>query len=229
MAYTDTTTVYLKTGLSSTEISVASISSLINLADAEIDSTTNQKFSSGNSFIEYSNVYPPKRADDLSPNRLLTKHYPIQSITEFLLLDSSGTTVTTLSTMPSASITAGNYITANYYCEPESGLIELTSHVFDYVPRKAKLTYTYGCSTVPTVVGELSSCLAGVRAWINFLGGQYNRLNQYSVPETSINKGDFYARGKQIIDDLSKKSEELFNQLQKKQRSAFCVTSGGYF
>jgi len=219
----------LKTGLTSSEVSVNSISSLISIADAEIDSTTNQKFSSGNSQIEYANVYPPKRADDLSPNRILTKHYPIQSITEFLLVDSSGTTITTLSTLPSASVTAGNHITANYYCEPESGLIELTSLAFDYVPRKAKLTYTYGWSTVPTVIGELSACLAGIRAWIYFLGGNYSTVEKYSLPEQSYDKGVLFERGQKIIDELSKKSEELFNQLQKKQRSQFQITSGGYF
>lgn len=230
MAYCIISDVRLKSGISSTaDVSDADITSFITLSDSEINNTTNQNFGDANSALEYHNVYQPKRADDILPNRILLKHYPVQSIATFTLLDSSGTASTTLAALSAANILAGTYMTADYYCDVTNGLVELTSKAFDFVPRKAKITYTYGFASVPAIVKELSASLSGIRAWIEFLGGNYNRLNSYSVPEQSYQKGDFYARGRQIIDDLTKKSEELFNQLMKKQRSQIMVTSGGYF
>lgn len=215
--------------MTTTEISDDNVTVLINFSDSEIDSLFNRSFANGTEFTEYISMYLPKRADDIAPNRFITSYYPIQSITEFLLLDSVGTTTTTLSEINTTTISEKNLQTPHYFIEPEYGLIELTTSTIQYSPSKAKITGTYGYSETPTYVQELSSILTAIRGWINFLGGNYNRLNKYEVPEQKYDKGDFYDRGMKMIDSLTTRANTLVGLIGEKYRSQLFVTSGGYF
>lgn len=229
MVYSTPSMVRLKTGLTTSEISDDDIQVLIALADAEIENTTGQKWENGTTITEYHSLYLPKRADDIMPNRILLEHYPVQSITEFILLTSDNTTYSTLDTLSSAEITAGTYQSDDYYLQPTTGLIELSTRNFDFVPNRAKITYTYGYDTLPLIVSDLSASLAGIMGWTKFMGGQYNRLDSYSIPEQTYNKGSITERITKNMESLKAHSENLFNQLGKKQRSQFYATSGGYF
>ena len=227
--YCTVSQVRTKSGLTSSEVSDNEITVLIPFASAEVENTAGQKFENGTSVTEYYNVYLPKRADDVLPNRILLDHYPVQSITSFVLMDASETAHTTLDTLSAAEILAGTFQSDDYYCDAPSGIVELTTQNFDFVPNRAKITYTYGYVGLPDIVSEIAANLAAIRAWINFLGGNYDRLNSYTVPEQSYNKGDFYDRGLKMIEQLKKGTEELFNQVGKKQRSQIATTSGGFF
>lgn len=229
MSYTTPALVRQKTGLTSSEITDDEIIVAISLSDSEIENSTGQRFGNGIVETDYVSFYPPKRADDILPNRIALKHFPVQSITSFLLLDATGNTNTTLATLTSAAITAGTRQTADYYLDPTIGLIELSSYSFDFVPSRAKIAYTYGNATQAPFITELSACLAGVSIWVKYLGGNYDRLNSYTVPEQTYNKGDFYDRGMKIIKELRLKSDELYRQIGKKQSSQFEATSGGFF
>lgn len=145
------------------------------------------------------------------------------------MLDGDGTTSATLDTLTSGEVAAYTYYSDDYFTDPSTGLIELLTRSFDFVPSRAKIQYTYGYTSAPTIVSELSSCLAGIRAWVNFLGGNYDRLNSYSLPEQSYNKGDFYDRGFKIITELRDRADNLLNQLGRKQKSQFFVSSGGNY
>jgi len=228
MTYYDISTIRALTGLTTSEVADATLDTLGALADSEVDQITKQAYSSTQT-TEYYSMYPPKQADEIVGNRLILKHYPVLSIDSFLLLDSSGTTTSTLSGMTAATISGKTYQNTTYFIDPTIGLVELTTQTFDFVPSRAKIQYTYGYTSVPVVVKELSSCLTGIRAWVNFLGGNYDRLNSYSLPEQSYNKGDFYDRGMQIIKILREQSDNLLNQLGRKQRSQIFFTSGGSF
>lgn len=227
--YCTVSQVRLKSGLTTSEISDNDITVLIPFASAEVDETTGQTFANATSVTEYYNLYPPKRADDVLPNRILLDHYPVQSITSFVLMNSAETVNTTLATLSSALILTGTYQTADYYCDVKTGIVELSTQSFDFVPNRAKITYAYGYDTLPNIIAELAANLTAMRAWVNFLGGNYDRLNSYSLPEQNYNKGDFYARGKQIIELLKKETDDLFNQVGRKQSSMLGSTSGGYY
>jgi len=67
--------------------------------------------------------------------------------------------------------------------------------------------------------------MAGIRAWIRFLGGQYNRVNDYSIPQQSINKGDFYMRGKQNIETMQNEIDRILERVGRRSRVLF-TTSG---
>ena len=75
-------------------------------------------------------------------------------------------------------------------------------------------------------MADLATCLAGIRAWLRFLGGEYNRLNSYGIPQQSVNKGDFYARGMQNIKLLTEEAERLYKRIGKR-KITFFASSGG--
>ncbi len=202
---------------------------IIGFSDSEIDNLFNRSFENGTTFTEYISMYLPKRADDIAPNRFVISHYPIQSITEFQLITSTSTVTSTLATLSSTSVTENNWQTADYFIDPSYGLIELTSRTIQYTPSKAKISGTYGYSSTPTFVQELSSVLSSIRGWLNFLGGNYNRLNKYEIPEQKFDKGDFYDRGMKIIDSLTTRANTLVGLIGEKYRSQFFSTSAGYF
>ncbi len=228
-AYSTSSQVYLFGGFSPKEVSEADITTLIGFSDAEIDSLFNRSFDNLTPFTEYISLYLPKRADDIAPNRFATSFYPIQAITEFLLVGATSSTNTTLATISSNLIEAKAWQTDDYFIDPQYGLIEMTSHTVQYSPSKAKISGLYGYSTVPTPVQELSADLTAIRAWVNFLGGNYDRLNRYKLPETEYDKGDFYDRGMKAIDKLSDRANDLVSLIGEKYKSQFMATSGGYF
>ncbi len=226
--YSTTSQFRLTSGLTTTEISDDNVTVLINFSDSEIDSLFNRSFKDSTPFTEYISMYLPKRADDVCPNRILTSFYPIQSITEFVLVTSTSSITSTLSTI-STGITETNWQTADYFIDPRYGLIELNSRTIQFSPSKAKISGTYGYTETPTYVQELSSVLTGIRAWINFLGGNYDRLNKYKLPEQEYDKGDFYDRGLKSIERLSDRANSLVSLIGEKYKSQFFASSGGYF
>jgi len=217
------------TGLTTVEVPDASITTLLGLADAEIDSLFNRGFGDANAQVDYLSVYLPKRADDLMPNRIMLSKYPVESVTQFLLLDSSGTTTSTLATITTTNISNKNWQTTDYYIDADTGVIELTSQTVQYAPSRAKITYTYGYSTVPVYVQELSATIAAIRSWLTFMGGNYDRLNSYKLPEMEFDKGDFYKRGQEAISLLTNKANDLASLIGEKYKTQFLATSSGYF
>ena len=227
--YSVSSQVYVLGGFSTTEVSQANVETLIAFTDAEIDSLFNRSFDDETAFTEYISLYLPKRADDIEPNRIITSYYPIQSISEFILLTSTSSTTTTLATLSSTMMKINQWQTADYFIDPTIGLIELSSRTLQYSPSKAKIRGTYGYATVPVYVQELSAILTAIRAWVNFLGGNYDRLNRYKLPEQEYDKGDFYDRGMKAIEKLSDRANSLVSLIGDKYKSQLMVTSGSYF
>ena len=227
--YSTTSQFRLVSGLTTSEISDDNVTVLIDFSDSEIDGLFNRSFGDANSFTEYVSVYLPKRSDDIAPNRFILKYYPIQSITKFELVTSTSSVTATLATLSSDMIEVNNFQTADYFLDPSYGLVELNTRTIQFSPSKAKISGTYGYSETPTHVQELSAVLTAIRAWLNFLGGNYDRLNRYKLPEQEYDKGDFYDRGLKSIERLSDKANTLVGLIGSKYRSQLFSTSGGYF
>jgi hypothetical protein len=227
--YYQLATARLLSGLAIAEVSDANMNSLGALADSEVEAITAQKYSS-TQVTEYYSIYPPVRVDSIKRNRILLKHYPIISIDAFTLLDTSNNAYATLDTLSSTEI-GTNYIynSADYYCDPLTGIIELFTYTFDLVPRRAKIQYTYGYSSIPTVITELSSLITAQMAWANFLGASFDRTQKYSVPEQSFDKGDFKDRASATLSNLADRKKELIAMVGSKFSSQIGITSGGSF
>lgn len=230
--------VYNKTGLSATEIDLSTNVDIIEDAEAELEALTGKKWTNGVSKTDYFNGIS-KDIIGTSGNYSITINttcYPIQSITSFLLLNTDGTTNTTFDNLTSVQISAGTYYTDDYWLETStdsitnslicSGKIILKETNFSTGTQNIKISYTYGYSTVPALIRALACCLAGIRAWVNFLGGNYNRINSYMIPQQTVNKGDFYARGIENIQSLHKEANDILDRVGRKSRLLFTSSSG---
>lgn len=236
--YTSVNAVYAKTGLSATEIDLTDdniLRACIEEAEVEVEFLTGRKFTSGNAITEYYS----SNGQDVIGNYQTTisiLRYPIQSITAFQILNTDGTASSTFDTLTAVQIAAGTVSTDDYWLETKidpltmlsvpSGTVRLKTDTFPKGNNNIKVSYTYGYTTVPVPVKGLATCLAGIKCWIRFLGGQYNRLDSYSIPQQSVNKGNFYQRGKQNIDLLQAEADNLLNRIGRKLRTSFYATGG---
>jgi hypothetical protein len=237
MAYSTFQNVYDKTGLSTTEIGSSIVTSLIADSDAEIDMLTQRKFSDANAKTEYLSG-STKDILGYSGTNITTinlSDYPILSISEFKVLDIDGNATQTYTNLTTVQIAAGTYDTTDYWIDTmidpltnsqiPYGKITLKSDIFPTGRNNIKVTYTYGYVTTPNVIKNLSTCLAGIRTWIYFMGGQYNRFDSYSVPEQTGSKGDFYARALQNIKILQEEADRLLDRIGRKPRTLFYASS----
>ena len=235
--YTSATEVYNKTGLTATEVNLTTYDTILEDAEVELERITGRKFTTGNSITEYLDG-PKKDILGITGNKATTinlSNYPIQSITEFKILDTNMSATSTYGTLTSVQIAAGTYYTTNYWLDVMEdpitgstiplGKITLISDTFPVGRNNIKVSYTYGYSTVPVAVRDLATCLAGIRTWIRFMGGSYNYLNSYSIPQQSVSKGDFYDRGQKMIDQLTNESNRLLDRIGRKASTVFFASS----
>lgn len=172
---------------------------------------------------------------------LRVSNYPIQSITSFLLLNVDGTTAKTYAVLTAATIVAGTFDTTDYWLETMYDTVSRTNvpngrivmKTDDIIPgdKNYRVAYTFGYGTVvtpavPIPIRTLAACLAGMRAWIRLVGGNYDRINSYNVPEQSVTKGDIYIRAKQNIETLKAEADQLLDRIGRRPRILF-VGSGG--
>jgi len=71
--------------------------------------------------------------------------------------------------------------------------------------RDLKVRYTYGTIGIPRVVEELCASLAALRALTKMMGGSYDDVTSYSVPDYSASKGEPYTNMRATIIELHKK------------------------
>jgi hypothetical protein len=237
--YTSVTYVQAKTGLSNTEVDLTNdniVRMTIEDAENEVNMLTGRKYITSTAVTEYfdgpktdSVGYTGDKAASITLN-----NYPILSITECKVLDADGDVNTTYDTLTTAEISAGTFYSADYRLHTMEdpltggmvcyGKLSLISDEFPTGIQNVKVAYTYGYASVPVPIRDLATCLAGIRCWIRFMGGCYNRLNSYSVPEQSVNKGDFYDRGMKNIQLLTDEAEKLLERIGRKARTLFYAT-----
>jgi len=236
-SYCTYTDVYEITGLTNTEIASATVTDLILYAEAELESMTGRKFTSANAITEIINA-PKKDVTGISGTYGITinlRQYPIQSITSFTQLDINGNATATYANLTSVQIAAGTISTNDYWLnsmvDPITNLdipygkITLKTDVFSTGIQKVKVSYTYGYSTVPVMIKELAVRMAALRTWVAFLGGNYNFINSYSIPQQSVNKGDLYYRGLSMTKQLQEGAERLLTRIGERKKVLMVASS----
>jgi len=230
--YTSVNYIYAKTGLSSTEVDLSTEenSKIIEDSENEVEYLTGRKFTDGATKTE---ILSGAKKDILgyAGQKSITinlTEYPVQSITECKTLNTDGTANTTYDTVSAAEIIAGTFESDDYWLETiedplthtiiANGKIILKEEEFPVGNRNIKVSYTYGYGTVPVAIRDLATCLAGIRAWIRFLGGSYNYLNSYSIPQQNVNKGDFYQRGQNNIQNLTDEANRILDRIGRRPR-----------
>lgn len=237
--YTSATDVYGKTGLSNTEVDVsANDSQLLQDAEAEVELITGRKFTGSNVATDY--ISGPDRdiigSTGQKATRFKLTNWPIQSITAFVTLNPDGTTNTTYDNLTDVQISAGTIYTEDYWLETSvdpltgnqgtNGNVLLTSDSLVPGRMNVRVSYTYGYSSVPRTVKTLATCIAGIMAWVKFMGGQYNRLDSYSIPQQSVSKGSFYDRANQNIEALTKEANELLDRIGRRPKTFYVSSTG---
>ena len=229
--YCNSDLVYQRTGLTSSEVSETDVISLILDAEAELEMITGRKFTNANTITEKISV-KDKDIIGNSQSNFTVNHYPIQSVTSCNLVDMDGNITATLGGLTSIQIAAGTIDNSEYWLIQANDSLTNTPLPYGKFQLKTRtisspatnivqVTYTYGYSYVPQSILNLACCLAGIRVWLAFLGASYNRLNSYSIPQQTTNKGDFYQRGMQNIDLLTKEAEQLLDRIGRKSRTLF--------
>jgi hypothetical protein len=237
--YTSATAVYSKTGLSSTEVNLSDdniVQAVIQDAEVELEALTGRKFTDANARVEHLSG-PKKDIINFGQQATATRanNYPIQSIVALSLLNVDGSVAKAFATLSAASITAGTYDTTDYWLETKTdpltnaitpdGRIVLKTAVFPVGKYNILLSYTYGYASVPSIIRNLATCLAAMRAWVRFAGGSYNRIDSYSIPQQSVNKGDFYGKVAQNVEMLKEEAERILDRVGKRQRVLFVSSS----
>jgi hypothetical protein len=225
--------VYNRAGLTATEVNLTTNTNIIYDSEAELELITGRKFTDSNSVTEYISG-PDKDILGISGNKarsIVISNYPIQTITQFLQLNSDGTTQTTYATWAGST-----FETTDYWLESMEDQItnneiaygKLTFKNTDVQPgiRNYKVAYTYGYASVPADVKTLCECLAGVRMWIQFMGGKYNRLDNYSIPQQTANRGDLFYRGNEMIKHLTEEANRLLTRIGKRGSYLFAGSGG---
>lgn len=210
MPYSTKTQVRNRCGLTTTDVDDTTLDQHIAEADAEIELITGRKYTNSNSQTDNLGPFPRDMFGNKTKQLLLTQ-YPVQTVTSVQILNKDETVNTTVAS-------------TDYWLNSEAGIITLKDNAAVEYPRSVKVIYTYGISAVPTYVTQLSECIAGIKAWVKFLGGNYNVLNQYELPEMSFNQGDFYARGKQMIDMLRAEADMILNTIGRRQNTVMSAS-----
>lgn len=234
-SYCTYTDVYNKTGLSTTEVASAIVDEMIYDAEAELEMVTGRKFTNANQTTDLIS-FNDKDLIGNYQSTFLVSHWPVQSVSVCNMLDMDENVVETFDTLSTAEIAAGTVASEDYWLEVMNDAttnLTTTNGKFilktDTLPKGTnimKVTYTYGYNSVPQTVKNLAVCLSGIRTWIRFLGGCYNRLNSYSIPQQNVSKGDFYQRGQQNIQMLTEEANRLYDRIGRKARTLFFASGG---
>lgn len=228
--YCSSTDIYNKTGLSTVEVSSAIVEELILDAEAELEGVTGKFFTNANAITENISIKDKDVVGNYSTT-LQLRNYPVQSITSFVLTDIDGNAVSTLANLTAVQIAAGTINTTDYWLTtshdtinntfPPSGFVALKTQTMSKQFNKAVVSYTYGYASVPQMIRNLAVCLTGIRVWLAFMGGNYNRIQSYSIPEQSVQKGDFYNRCQMNVQLLTDEAERLYDRIGRRSRTVF--------
>jgi len=248
--------VYAKTGLSSIEVdfSVGNNMNIIEDAEFELEMLTGRRYDGANVMTDFVDGASADVIGRSVPNSfamsdgtgsqinygrargLRVSNYPLQSVTAFNRLNIDGTTAKSYATLTSVQIAGGTTDTVDYWLElqydvvsrmmvPNGRIILKTEDVIPGV-RNYQVGYTFGYTAVPVTIRDLASCLAGIRAWVKFMGGCYNRLDSYSVPQQNVSKGSFYDRCVTNIANLRKEADDLLDRIGRRSRTLFFGSGG---
>ena len=225
--------VYDKTGLSTTEVSSAIVNELLLDAEAELEMLAGRVFTNNNNMTEYLSI-KGKDIINLSQTTVQLAHWPVQSVSLFNLLDMDGNALSTFETLTAVQIAAGTIDTDDYWLQTmndpitnlitPNGKMTLKTSTISAGINNVKVSYTYGYGAVPQSIKNVAVCLTGIRVWLAFMGCAYNRLDSYSIPQQSVNKGSFYDRAKQNIDMLTEEANRLMDRIGRKSRSFFAAS-----
>jgi len=79
-----------------------------------------------------------------------------------------------------------------------------------------RVDYSYGESSVPSYITELSILLASVKSYINLSGGSYDDYTSFTLNSKSATIGEVYVNIREVIFQFKKRIDEIVNMIGKR-------------
>lgn len=198
--YTTAADVYRLSGMDATLIPSTDINAHIEDAEAWVDDYLHTTFKAGGrSVTEYLDGTGDKALFVSWFGKVFQDAQPTLTVTSLVV---DGVTVT-----PS-----------NVYVYPYAGKLYLkdTAEVARFTftkPLCVTVTYTYGHTAIPSVIKQLTGIIAAMQALAEKMGGTFNSVNSYSLPEYSVNKGDQTGKLVTTFEHLKQKADWMLTRI----------------
>lgn len=198
--YTTAAEVYRLSGMDSTLVPSADVDLHIEDAEAWLDEHLHTTFKAGGqSVTEYLDGTGDKAIFVSWFGKVFRDAQPFVTISSLVV---DGVTVT-----PS-----------KVYVYPYAGKLYLkdTAEVAKFTatkPQSVVITYTYGHSAIPRVIKQLTGLIAALQVLAEKMGGTFNSVNSYTLPEYSVNKGDQVAKLATTFEHLKLKVDYMLAEI----------------
>lgn len=201
--------VYRKSGIDNTVISESDVIDFIAEADGEINAMYQKKFLNATSVTEWHNISTLDDEDTIAV--IFIEQRPIQSVTSVESYDITDNLVKT-------------FTTDDYWLDNNTGILRLRSLDFAHQYNRIKVVYSYGYTSVPINIKNLSSCIAGMRVVIQQIGGTYDDVTSYSLPSgVSISVGEPYTNMREAITRLEKEIGKLTKDIGQLRQTTLVI------
>ena len=84
--------------------------------------------------------------------------------------------------------------------------------------RNVRVTYSYGYTTTPTYIADLSILLASERAFLNITGSSYDDATGYTLGSKSVQIGEAWVNVKQVLEEIRKRINKILESIGKRAK-----------
>ena len=75
--------------------------------------------------------------------------------------------------------------------------------------KNIRIDYSYGETTTPALISELSALMVGIRAYVNITGGSFDNATSFTVGSKAVTVGEQYVNIREVLDQFKKRVEEI--------------------
>jgi hypothetical protein len=199
LLYCTTSSVFRKTGIEAAVVGEDDVADYILEAMGEIDSLYQRSFGNAQTKTQWIDI--EDLDDDEEIATIFLDYRPVQSITSVVSYDTTDTIAVT-------------WTASDYWADLGTGIIRLRTKKFSHQNNRVKVIYTYGYSTVPANIKNLTATICAMRILIQQIGGTYDDVTSYSMPSgVSIGVGEPYMNMTRAIEKLEKEKKTLIKNI----------------
>ena len=96
------------------------------------------------------------------------------------------------------------------------GEVTFLSHTIPDGVRNIRVDYTYGESTIPALIGELSALLATLRIFSNITGGSYDDMSGYQIGSKQVSIGEVYVNVREVVRQVEERIKMILLNFPKR-------------
>lgn len=191
--------VYRKAGIANDVVSEDDVADYITETMGEIHSIYQRSFGNAQTKTQWIDIEDLDEDEEIAT--IFLDYRPIQSITSMESYDTTDTLAKT-------------WTASDYWIDLGPGVIRLRTKKFSHQNNRVKVVYTYGYSTVPANIKNLTATICAMRMLIQQIGGTYDDVTSYSLPSgVSIGVGEPYMNMTRAIEKLKDDKNTLIKNI----------------